>query len=345
MVWRRFMLVLSLAFLFVLGVTSGALAADLGPGARAMGMAGAYVAVADDGTAAYWNPAGIAQFKILAITPSFGAGGDWTELQTSIGEEFPPNLGNTELQINGLLGALSRGVGVSVLFAAEAETSYTQTGDTTTSTGDVKVLGTGLVTMAHRFGDVFALGANLKGFYGKELSFSATKSTSAGSGHYDESLGNGYGFDVGALFHLGEFFRVGLNLENVYARINWEKTPYDYDPIVGDWVKGTPTTTEEDLQTVAHLGLAVKPPLLGTLIAFQVDSPCGEGITAYRIGLEYGLLVMKLRAGAVFDADLAATNYTAGLGFKLGPVGLDLAAVADEGLGLEMAVLTAGFSF
>ena len=31
----------------------------IGVGARALGMGGAFVAVADDGTAAYWNPAGL----------------------------------------------------------------------------------------------------------------------------------------------------------------------------------------------------------------------------------------------------------------------------------------------
>ena len=33
---------------------------EIGPGARAMALGGAYVALAEDYTAAYWNPAGLA---------------------------------------------------------------------------------------------------------------------------------------------------------------------------------------------------------------------------------------------------------------------------------------------
>lgn len=349
MVFRRLLLALGMAFLLVLAVASAALAADVGPGARAMGMAGAYVAVADDGTAAYWNPAGITQLRILGITPSFGAGGDWMELQTSIGDEFPPNLGNTELQINGMLGALFRGFGVSVVFAADADTSYQQAGSTTTSNGDVRVLGTGMVTLAHRFGGLFAAGVNLKGFYGKGLSFNATKNEGpppGGSGSYTESAGTGYGVDLGALLKVGELFRVGVNLENLYGTMDWQDTPYTYDFDTQTWVEGTTTSKKEELKTVAHLGLAVKPPVFGTLIAAQADIPLGGGGEAtYRLGFEQGLFLVRLRAGAVFDENFAVANYTAGLGFKLGPVGLDVAAVADPELALEAAVLTAGFSF
>ena len=40
----------------------------LGVGARALGMGGAYVAVADDYTATFWNPAGLAQMRRLEFT-------------------------------------------------------------------------------------------------------------------------------------------------------------------------------------------------------------------------------------------------------------------------------------
>ncbi|MGE5599770.1 MAG: hypothetical protein ACM3XS_10355, partial [Bacteroidota bacterium] len=74
-------LILLVALVLVLSTASLASAAELGIGARAIGMGGAYVAVADDGTAAYWNPAAITQIKIVGITPSFAGAGNWTELQ------------------------------------------------------------------------------------------------------------------------------------------------------------------------------------------------------------------------------------------------------------------------
>src|SRR6188508_3105783 len=41
-------------------------------GTRAQGMGGAFVAVADDATATYWNPAGLASIPIFDLTLAFG---------------------------------------------------------------------------------------------------------------------------------------------------------------------------------------------------------------------------------------------------------------------------------
>lgn len=46
---------------------------ELGVGTRAMGLAGAFVAIADDPSATYWNPAGIAQLPQPEIFGSYGS--------------------------------------------------------------------------------------------------------------------------------------------------------------------------------------------------------------------------------------------------------------------------------
>ena len=46
---------------------------DLGVGTRAMGLSGAFVAVADDPSAAYWNPAGLAQLSNPQILGMYGS--------------------------------------------------------------------------------------------------------------------------------------------------------------------------------------------------------------------------------------------------------------------------------
>jgi hypothetical protein len=64
-------------FLFILLVASATAHAGkyagefmaLGGGARAMAMGGAFIAVADDATAAFWNPAGLAHFDRLQARP------------------------------------------------------------------------------------------------------------------------------------------------------------------------------------------------------------------------------------------------------------------------------------
>ena len=43
-----------------------------GAGARSLAMGGAFVSIADDATATYWNPAGMSQITRKEITPASG---------------------------------------------------------------------------------------------------------------------------------------------------------------------------------------------------------------------------------------------------------------------------------
>jgi hypothetical protein len=66
------------AGLTAFGLSSPALAlfdrgGDLGVGARAMGLSGAFVAVADDYSAAYWNPAGLGQLEVPVLGGMYGS--------------------------------------------------------------------------------------------------------------------------------------------------------------------------------------------------------------------------------------------------------------------------------
>ena len=57
----------------VLAIAVATPAAAQGPvGTRAAGMAGAFVAVADDATAVYWNPAGVATGSLVSVVLDFG---------------------------------------------------------------------------------------------------------------------------------------------------------------------------------------------------------------------------------------------------------------------------------
>lgn len=62
---KKLFLILGLTFIVING-WAGSYAGDfikIGPGVRAQGMGGAFAAIADDGSAFYWNPAGLAQIK------------------------------------------------------------------------------------------------------------------------------------------------------------------------------------------------------------------------------------------------------------------------------------------
>ena len=57
-------------------------------GTRALGMAGAFVAVADDATAAYWNPAGLAKGAVVSLVLDYQRIERW--LDPSRSDRRPP---------------------------------------------------------------------------------------------------------------------------------------------------------------------------------------------------------------------------------------------------------------
>jgi hypothetical protein len=66
-------IVFAVVFLLAGRTSAQAYFKDLGVGARPMGMGGAYVAAADDGNAALWNAAGLAQLHRQEVTAMFAA--------------------------------------------------------------------------------------------------------------------------------------------------------------------------------------------------------------------------------------------------------------------------------
>lgn len=316
---------------------------ELGVGARALAMGGAFVAVADDGTAAYWNPAGITQLKVFGLTPSIFLAGDWMDFSMDIGEQWPPNLGNLDLQLGGMFGVNFSHVGLSLLVFADGWSVYQDGPSIDMSGGYVEVWAAGMVTLAAEFTDFLSVGVNLKYIYGQDLYFfghGIPGDVGSQDGHYSMGEATGYAADAGVMLKLGKLFRLGAVVQN-YGRVDW--TDQNYRPDGSE--SGPPSDTVEELTPILHVGLAFQPPVIGTLIAVQADRPLEGGDIKYRIGIEQSILILKLRAGAIMEEDFAVDYYTAGLGLKLGPVVLDLAAMADAGLNLEAAVLTAGFTF
>lgn len=95
--FRFFRIAISLILLSPVGITNVAIAGvdfeylngsdlGLGIGARAIGMSGAFTAVADDATAVFWNPAGLAQLTDNQVFLS----GDYPGAFSSIGIVYRP---------------------------------------------------------------------------------------------------------------------------------------------------------------------------------------------------------------------------------------------------------------
>ncbi|HBL35413.1 MAG TPA: hypothetical protein DDZ55_01235 [Firmicutes bacterium] len=162
-------LVISVALLLLMASTQAAIAST-GMGGRAMGMGGAFTAVADDGTAAYWNPAGLTQLK-FGLTPTFGGVGDWDgimDLMDKMGKLENPGsfteLGELEIKKTGALANLGAGLN----FRGFALNIYTDPNIDTAGlsdkngdlNGNVPVIVS--LSLAREFTDLIGVGMNIK---------------------------------------------------------------------------------------------------------------------------------------------------------------------------------------
>jgi hypothetical protein len=182
-------MIVSLALLMVLSAVAwadgiGAFSAfKNGVGARALAMGGAFVAVANDATAAVWNPAGLASLGDTRLT------GMSTDLF---------GLGATHQYIGATTSFSMLGVGL----AWERASIAGQINDEEGAAGEAfswveQSIGASLATNVL---DVAMVGANVK-YYMADNGLGATAS--------------GFGFDLGLLVSLGDMFVIGVNAKDL----------------------------------------------------------------------------------------------------------------------------------
>lgn len=287
-------------------------AATPGIGARALGMGGAYTAVADDGSAAYWNPAGITQVK-LGLALNGGLPGSLKQLEV-FKEQDPAALDGTM----GLSAGANLTLGNFGLNALAARQATIEPG---TALETLRIDRTDQVTftVANELTALFAFGLNAK-----YVMVSTERFTDAG--RIEQAASRGLAVDLGAMFKAGKLVRLGAVLKD-YGLTAIERSGVDYA-----W------------PTKLVLGAAVKVPMLGTVVAADLATPLrGEEDPAFHLGVEQPFLgILALRAGGYQAA--GGFNLTAGCGLKLGPVALDVAADLDPGEKTTVYA-TAQFSF
>jgi len=162
-----------------------------GIGARAVAMGGAFVAVADDSTAACWNPAGLAQVKDTRIggmsTQPFGI------------------TGLTHQYVGAVTNISGFGIGLGYERASIPGTQYDASGhEGSTFTWSESLF---LGTVSTDIKGVGMVGANVKYYM-------------ADSGLGDSA--SGFGFDLGAIINLGDVFTVGVSAFDLgNSQVSW----------------------------------------------------------------------------------------------------------------------------
>ena len=279
-------------------------------GARATAMGGAFGATASDGTALYWNAAGLAGLDRSTATFEYApwhVGSDFN---------FASVAGKTPL------GVVA--VGVTALTYDEMDViredvnNQEPTGQTFSAGSYAVALG-----YASRLTERFAIGGAVK----------VVRENIA------ESSATGVGFDVGTLFTTPfRGVRLGASIANFGSKlsIDGEDLNVPFDPLPGqegnnNAVPGRLQTDAFDLPLTMRVGLAGEVyDAGGTRVTLAVDalSPSTAG-QHLNVGAEVGLLggLVQLRGGyQELFMEESTRSFTAGAGLRYGFGGLDLSA-------------------
>lgn len=314
---------------------------SVGFGTRAMGMGGAFTAVADDESAFYWNPAGITQVRFASLMFGAGAQGeDFDFIEDTIDNisdakrldfhDFEDGRGYLNLGIIG--GITTRYVGVNI---------YSETSIGTEKEGlklevEASSFNYGAVTIAANIREKISVGCNIKkvvaGLGGGlvEVNESNPLEDTTSKTYYGD--GQGMAFDLGALYRLSDQVKFGFIARNIGGDIDLDGKITSYYPnpegVETDWPKTV------DLPREYAVGVSYRP-FKNTLLAGDIQK-CDARLftkeqTRVRVGFEQTALwnIFALRLGAYTNKG-ESPAFTAGLGFKLGPLAIGVAGVREE---------------
>lgn len=199
-------------------VTFGSVYNGIEAGARSISMGGSFVAVADDGSAAYWNPAGLYQLPYAMLITSFNAraesGLDLIEIAKSPNQIWGKQL--TFITLASGKAALSWRPLAKLLIAIDTDTEKSRYQQ------DVNEYMLSLVGVQ----SPVSLGINVKYING-HLGVARIKKINWNIDPNSEPVvqldsGHGVGFDLGIMYAPNEIFTAGLMIHNLWTRIYWQ---------------------------------------------------------------------------------------------------------------------------
>lgn len=162
----------------------------LGAGARPLGMGGAFVALADDVTASYWNPAGLGQLERSQLAAMYSLMS--MDRMHNFASYVHP------------LGKIGT-VGISWLnFGVYDIDGRDVTGIPTGTFSDSE--NAFLLSLGKKLAPALLIGGNLK-FLNHSLA---------------DRKATGLGFDLGAMLKIGETLRVGAVIQDIASSIKWD---------------------------------------------------------------------------------------------------------------------------
>jgi len=252
-----------------------------GVGARALGMGGAFISIADNADAPYWNPAGLARVKNYEITT----------MQTKLSSDAD------HYYVSYVMPFMGGGLGLSWIQVGLG--SITQTSNTTDAFNDVETLGIfSYYSNAYLVGYGLGITDNLSvGITAKYLTSDMPGLTSAGGNAY------GYSATVGLLYKPISNLSIGFKVDEIANYQRWgteteETAPSKYRLGVSYLMSlyNYPLLLSSDISQINMAGYAAEASggaelTVGSLILRigSADSvlTAGAGLRTEHIGIDY----------------------------------------------------------
>jgi hypothetical protein len=276
---------------------------SIGQGARALGMGSAFVAIANDPSAMYWNPAGIADLYGIGIVI------DHTYWIADIQYDYLGATINT-----GSLGTI--GVNLTISNIGEMNVTTIDQQDGTGETFSVTDMAVG-ISYGLKLTDAFAIGFNPKFVYQKIWKMSA----------------NAFALDLGVKYRTPfTGVTLGMSISNFGTKMQMHGTNaivlYDPDPTTTGTNNRVPaelSTDEWELPLNFRVGLGYDLPLGGLgKLTFAVDAMHpSDNYESINIGGEYvfdDFIYFRGGVKSLFQKDSEETS-TFGIGIKKYVVG------------------------
>ncbi|MCK8823917.1 hypothetical protein [Fuchsiella alkaliacetigena] len=325
--------VIVLVTLLVVCLASSSAFATARYGTRAYSMGGAFTAVADDASAIYWNPAGLAESGLIGAEVSMGMELGERDFFSDARDIFDgseeeqinalKDLDEAEIRLDGMGVASFKNFGIGILgnnhFEGKNGNDYNLSN--TLNVEGVASWGTTFMQPPLNLGSM-AFGVNLKGLRGRYDRIELDESDAEESIKEYDATAKGYGLDVGALFEVTGMFNAGLSIKNATSNLSWdwENQPANSGDLVEDSLE----------RTVTVGGAADLPFPVGAIVAADIEFD-EDGNRTYRYGAEKSLFfgLVDLRAG-MYDPDDEDRVYTGGLGVNVPFVNVNFAMDSES---------------
>jgi hypothetical protein len=307
---------------------AGVLFLLISPGARAAGMGNAFVSVADDATASFWNPAGLA----------FQTGREVTFMHAKWLPQLVDDMSYEFFAYKQYVESLGGTLGGNITFLNLGEQVYTRDDPTPLDTFTSWDLALTL-NYATRLNPNLGLGVGMRYIRSNLAPMGAGEEKGKG-------IGDAFAVDLGVLYHFGfiKGLRFGANLSNMGPKITYVdadqadplptnlRVGFGYDVINSEFNKMTVVVETNKLLVVRHKDEKPQPFYQAIFTSWGDESLSDQAAKLISsIGLEYVYSSMIfIRTGYYYDEEGKVKYPTFGAGLQYSAFRFDFGYVAAE---------------